>query len=244
MNNALNPRLPFLNASQMIEHASALDAIHVRTVKAIARLQKDVDAAKAAAAARWGGANVAHAIRSQAEAEDARVAVMAIRENAEREIDGLMKEAGAAHNATITQRQFYASPVLTLNRLTLGNARRSEYARQVASAGTAELTHLAQYAVSTKNQDLAAAIVSHLDSLTTAQRPFNAVELAQAMELEEHKKGSEALKIAEQRLQQILVAIRAWKADKANPLNTVALALRGRDLDADVVREVSDGAPR
>ncbi|KAF1708687.1 hypothetical protein [Pseudoxanthomonas sacheonensis] len=112
MNNALNPRLPLFNASQMIEHASAFDAIHVRTVRAIARLQKDMDVAKAAAASRWGGANVSHAIRSQAEAEDSRVAVMAIRENAEKEIDGLMKEAGAAHNAIIKQRQFYQSPVL------------------------------------------------------------------------------------------------------------------------------------
>lgn len=38
MNNALNSALPFLNASQMIEQASALDAIYNRTVKAIARL--------------------------------------------------------------------------------------------------------------------------------------------------------------------------------------------------------------
>ena len=109
MNNALNPALPFLNASQMIEQASALDAIYNRTVKAIARLQKDVDTAKAAVASRWSGTNVSHAIRSQAEAEDARMAVMGIREKAEKELDGLMKEAGAAHNSIITQRPFYLS---------------------------------------------------------------------------------------------------------------------------------------
>lgn len=80
--------------------------------------------------------------------------------------------------------------------------------------------------------------------MSTSQRPFNAVELAQAMDIEEHKKGSEALKIADVRLQSILVAIRAWKADKANPFNTVAMALKGRDLDASVVKEVSDGAAR
>ena len=242
MNNALNPELPFLSASQMIEQASALDAIHTRTVKTIARLQKDVDAAKAAVANRWKDSNVNFAGRSQAEAEDMRVSVMKIRQNSEAELDGLMKEAGAAHNSIITQRDFYSSPVLTLNRLTLGNARRTEYARQVRSAGTAELTHLAQYAVSTKNHDLAAAIVSHLDSLTTAQRPFNAVELASALDLAEHKKGSEALKIADVRLQAILVAIRAWKADKANPFNTVAMALQARTLDSDVLKEVEDGA--
>ena len=242
MNNALNSALPFLNASQMIEQASALDAIYNRTVKAIARLQKDVDTAKAAVASRWSGTNVSHAIRSQAEAEDARMAVMGIREKAEKELDGLMKEAGAAHNSIITQRPFYSSPVLTLNRLTLGSAKRSEYARQIASAGTAELAHLAQYAVSINDKDLAAAIVSHLDGLTTSQRPFNAVELAQAMGLEEHKKGSEALKIADVRLKAILVAIRAWKADKANPFNTVAMALDKRTLDADVLKEVEDGA--
>ena len=242
MNNALNPRLPFLNGSQMIEQASALDAIHVRTVKAIARLQKDVDAAKSAVANRWKDANVSFAGRSQAEAEDMRVSVMRIRQNSEAELDGLMKEAGAAHNSIITQRDFYSSPVLTLNRLTLGSARRSEYARQIRSAGTAELGHLGQYAVSTRNQDLAAAIVSHLDGLTTSQRPFNAVELAQGLELEEHRKGSESLKIADARLQQILVAIRAWKADKANPFNAVALALQARTLDSDVLKEVEDGA--
>ena len=41
MNEVLNPDTRFLNASQLIDAASLLDALHKRTIKSLDRLQAD-----------------------------------------------------------------------------------------------------------------------------------------------------------------------------------------------------------
>jgi hypothetical protein len=238
--NVLNPALPFLTASELIGMASSLDALHTRTLKAIERLQKDVDTRKREVANRWKGTShlLADADRLRIEIQEIRVAILAIKQNAEKELDAILKEAGETHRQAVSQRPFYDSPVKTLNRITLGDAKRSEYMRQIESIGPAELTHLAQFAVSTKNSALAAAIVSRLDGVKASSRPISAVSLAIAMELDEHRKGSEAIKIADVRLQGIVVAIRTWKAGTSNPISTVALAMQTRDLDSEVLKEL------
>lgn len=235
LTNPLDPSLPYLTGAQLVEQAALLDSLHSRTVKAIERLQRDVDARKAAIANRWKDAPLDSMHKRQVEAQEIRVAILDIRKNSERELDGLLKEAGAAHARAISQRGFYDSPVKVLNRLTLGDPKRSEYAAQVEGVGPAELAHLAQFAVSTRNLPLAAAIVSRLDRMPSGQRPVSAAGLASAMQIEEHRKAVEALKIADARLQAVLVAIRAWKSGKANPLSTVALGLKARTLDASVL---------
>lgn len=246
MNNALNPSLRFLDASQLLSAASSLDAIHARTIKTIERLQRDVDARKTAAASRWKGTAgvVSESDRRRLEEGEVRAAIIEIKRAAEKELDAILKEAGAAHVAAVSQRPFYDSPVKTLNRVTLGDARRGEYLRQLEHVGPAELAHLGQFAVSTANLALAAAVVSRLDSMPAGSRPFSAVQLAQALGIEEHTKGSEAIKIADARLQAILVAIRAWKAGSSNPLDAVHLALRERTLDAGLLEamEADDDA--
>jgi hypothetical protein len=241
MNDALNPDLKFLNGSQMVEAAATLDAVHTKTLKVIERLQKDVDARKRAIAARWQGTGsfgLQPADVQRASNAEANAAVMEIRRNAEKELDALLKEAGAAHSAAVGCRGFYDSPVKTLNRLTLGDAKRGEYMRQVESVGPAELQHLGQLAVSTGNLPLAAALVTRLDVMPASSRPFGAVALAEAMRIEEHRRGVESLRIADVRLQSILVAIRTWKAGRDNPLSTVQLALRNRELDTALLDEM------
>ena len=216
--------------------------MHTRTLKTIERLQKDVAARKLQAANRWNGS--AHLMseqdRKRIEANEVHGAIVEIQRAAEKDLDALLKEAGASSEKAISQRRFYDSPVKTLNRLTLGDPKRSEYMRQVESIGPAELTHLAQFAVSTGNLPLAAAIVSRLDVMAVKDRPFTPVELAAAMRMEEHLKGNEAIKIVDVRLQSILVAIRAWKSGKSNPLNTVDLALRNKEIDASILDKLED----
>lgn len=241
MNDVLNPNLKFLNGSQMIEAAAALDSVHTRVLKVIERLQKDVDARKRAIAARWSGA-ASFGLQPQdvqrIKTTEVNAAILEIQRASEKELDALLKEAGASHSAIVACREFYDSPVKTLNRLTLGDAKRTEYMGQVQSIGLAELSHLGQFSVSTGNAALAAAIVSRLDVMPSKDRPFGAVALAEAMGLDEHRKGAESLKIADVRLQSILIAIRSWKAGKDNPVNTVALALRNRELDAATLAEL------
>jgi hypothetical protein len=243
--STLNANLPFLDASELVSIASNADAISTRTLKALDRLQKDVDARKREIANRWKTAPIAPMDKQRIEAEEIRVATMQIRQNAEKELDGLFSEAGAAYNRAVAQRPFYDSAVKTLNRLTLGDPKRSEYMRQLRSVGPAELAHLGQFAVSSGNKALAAAIVSRLDSFPASSRPFGAVELASAMNLDEHRKASEAIKIVEVRFQTTVIAIRTWKAGKSNPLNTVSLALQGRALNAALMSELeADDAAR
>lgn len=241
MNDNLDPSLKFLNGAQMVEAAASLDAIHTKTLKAIERLQKDVDARKNAIANQWKGTS-SHGLQAQDVSrivgQQQYAAIQEIRRNAEKELDGLLKDAGAPHAVVIGCRCFYDSPVKTLNRVTLGDPKRTEYQRQIETAGPAELANLGQLAVSTGNVQLAAAIVSRLDVMPAASRPFGAVAIAEAMRLDEHRKGAESIKIAEVRLQAILVAIRSWKAGKANPLNTVELALRTSALDAETLAEL------
>lgn len=234
--NVLNANLAFLSASQLVEQAGLLDSVHQRTIKCIARLQGDVDKRKAAIASRWSGSHGLDASDvSRISANEERAAILEIRAAADSELDGLMKEAGAASASLVGCRAFYDSPVKVLNRMTLGNPKRSEFQRQLETVGPAELHHLAQYAVSTKNAELAAAIVTKLDSMPTGQRPFGAATLAQAMQLDEYHRGSQAIKIGDQALQRVVIAIRAWRTGKGNPLNTVNLALKGKDLDMSVL---------
>jgi hypothetical protein len=233
----LNPELPYLVAGKMLEVAASLDAIHSRTIKAIERLNRDLDARKREIANRWKSAPLDSAQKRALEAREVLVASLEIKANAEAELDGLLKQAGAAHATAVSQRPFWDSPVKTLNRATLGDPKRSEYLQQLADVGPAELAHLAQWAVSTGNRPLAAAVVTRLDRMS-GTRPFNAAALAGAMRLEEHRKGSEAIKIAEARFQGVVIAIRAWKAERSNPLHTVGLALQGRTLDEDLLSEM------
>ncbi|WP_460455900.1 hypothetical protein [Arenimonas alkanexedens] len=244
MFNTLHPDRPFLGAKELLEAASAIDAIHSRTIKAIERLERDVATRKAEISNRWKTASISSNDRRRIEAEEIRVATLTIRQNAERELDGLLKDAGATHAKATGQKPFYASPVLTLNRLTLGDLRRSAYQEQVAAIGPAEASHLGQWAVSTSNLPLAAALVTRVDAMPAASRPFNGVGLAEAMRLDEHNKAVEALKIIAARFQGVVIAIRAWKAAKANPMDTVSLSLLARTLDKKLLdsMEVADDA--
>jgi len=237
VNESLNPDTRFLTASQLMEAASLLDALHKRTIKTLDRLQADLATRKAAIAKRWkavGGINTN--LQIAGEASEVKTVFVEIRENSLAEFDAIMKEAGAAHEDVPSQRDFYASPVMTLNRATLGDPRRTQYVEQLRNAGRGELAHLAQWAVSTGNAALAAAIVSRVDSMPSAQRPFPGIAVAESLRLEEHRKAVEAIKIADARFQAIVIAIRAWKTAQATPVNTVSLALLGRTLDEELLR--------
>lgn len=244
MNHALNPELPFLSGGELLEAASSLDAIHGRTLKAIERLNKDVETRKASIANRWKDVHIGSMDKQRIQAEEVRVAILDIRRNAEKELDGYFRDAGAAHARAVSQRPFYDSAVKSLNRATLGDPRRSEYQKQLQGVGPAELAHLGQFAVSTGNNALAAAIVSRLDTMPAGSRPFGAATLAEAMPLDDYRKGAEAIKIADARFQAVVVAIRAWRSGRANPLSSVSLALQGRKLDESLLKqlEADDGS--
>lgn len=231
----LNQVSPLLSPQQIGELASNLDAIHTRALKAIQRLQSDIDARKAEIANRWKSAGIDPADKARIAQSETMAAVRQIKDNSVKELDKLLKDAGAPHAQLVSQRDFYSSPAKVLSRAALGDPKRTEYINQLAYAGPAELGHMAQVAVATQNVPLAAAVLSLLDRMPSKDRPFGPVELASAMKLDDYLKVQEYIKLGDARLQGILVAIRTWNAGKSNPLNSVQLALREQAIDHDLI---------
>ena len=226
---------PLLTPAQIGELASSLDGLHGRVLKAIERLQKDIDTRKQEIANRWKQTGVGMVDRARFAEQETLAVVRDIKANAEKELDGYLKSAGAPHAQLIAQRQFYDSPAKVLSRAALGDERRTAYLQQLAYAGPAELGHMAQVAVSSKNVPLAAAVLSLLDRMPSKDRPVGPAELAHAMRLDDFLKVGEYIKLGDARLQGILVAIRTWKHGRSNPINTVQLALRERGIDRDLI---------
>ena len=231
----LNQVSPLLSPQQIGELASNLDAIYSRALKAIQRLQSDIDARKAEIANRWKSAGIDAADKARISQSETVAAVRQIKDNSVKELDKLLKDAGAPHAQLVSQRDFYSSPAKVLSRAALGDPKRTEYINQLAYAGPAELGHMAQVAVATQNVALAAAVLSLLDRMPSKDRPFGPVELASAMKLDDYLKVQEYIKLGDARLQGILVAMRTWNAGKSNPLNTVQLALREQAIDHDLI---------
>lgn len=231
----LNQVSPLLSPQQIGELASNLDAIYSRALKTIQRLQSDIDARKAEIASRWKSAGIDAADKARISQSETAAAVRQIKDNSTKELDKLLKDAGAPHAQLVSQRDFYSSPAKVLSRAALGDPKRTEYINQLAYAGPAELGHMAQVAVATQNVALAAAVLSLLDRMPSKDRPFGPVELASAMKLDDYLKVQEYIKLGDARLQGILVAIRTWNQGKSNPLNTVQLALREQAIDHDLI---------
>ncbi len=231
-----------LTASQLVEVASAANSNFQTAGKVIQRLQADVAEQKRRISERWQGINVSGAERERLSAEELRNSVLTIQRNAEPELDRLMKRAHELQVQAEAQREMWDSPVKVLARQGLGTSQRSDYHLQLSGAGPAELAHLGQLAVGTKNPVLAAAVLSRLDALPSKDRPFSGQELAQAVGVEEQAKAVEAIKIASNRGQATINAIRAFRANRSNPLNNLADAMRRSQEKLSLLEEQDDDA--
>lgn len=229
--------VPLLSPSELIALASSLDVIHQKTLKSLERLAKDLETRKKDIASRWKNAGLSMEDQARYSESETLASVRQIRENAQAELNGLLKSAGKPHAELIAQRQFYSSAVQVLSRVGLGSQERTNYSLQVRDSGPAELAHLAQVAVSTKNATLAAALLSVLDATPTASRPVSGQSLARAMELPDYEKAQQAIALGDARLQAIIVAVRAFNQGKSNPLDSVSLALRERSIEKGILGE-------
>ncbi|GFE80238.1 hypothetical protein GCM10011487_22380 [Steroidobacter agaridevorans] len=228
---------PLLSVSEIAGLASQLDVIHSKTVKAIERLNKDIETRKREIASRWKNAAISMEDQARYAQSETIAATRDIRDKAQAELNALLKSAGAPHDTLVSQRQFYDSPVKVLSRAGLGSAERTHYATQLDHAGPSELAHMAQLAVSTKNESLAAAVLGLLDRLPTKERSVSAAHLAKAMKLDAFLKVTEYIKLGDARLQGIIVAVRAFNQGRANPLSTLALTLRERAIEKSIIEE-------
>lgn len=81
--------------------------------------------------------------------------------------------------------ELYRSSVALLLRKTIGSEARSRYLEQTEHSGSEELRHLSMLAAATGNLDLAAALVTRVERLPVADRPFSRKDLADHMVGEE-----------------------------------------------------------
>src|SRR5262245_18863166 len=133
--------VPLLSPSELVSLASSLDAIHTKTLKALERLGKDLDTRKAQIASQWKNAGLSMEEAARDAGTATLAAVREIRENAQAELNALLKSAGKPHAELIAQRQFYSSAVQVLARVGLGSQERTNYTLQVQASGPAELAH-------------------------------------------------------------------------------------------------------
>ena len=116
----LNQVSPLLSPQQIGELASHLDAIHTRALKAIERLNQDVASRKADIANRWKSAGIDAADKARFAQSETVAAARQIKDNSAKELDKLLKDAGAPHAQLVSQREFYSSPAKVLARAALG----------------------------------------------------------------------------------------------------------------------------
>jgi hypothetical protein len=174
-------------------------------------------------------------------AEQASAAIRAIRENARPELNSIMREAGASYGPLVSQRPYWASKAVVLNRQGLGTSRRNsleetaEHARQVGLAG------LAQLAIGTGDLMLAAVVVNENDRRRESERGFSTGEFLSLMQgLDEFEKAKQYMLIGENRMTAIALAIRTWQIARPAPIARVSMAYAKLGEDGAIVEELAE----
>jgi hypothetical protein len=122
----------------------------------------------------------------------------------------------------------FESPVQLLSRQGLGSPERTNYHAQLQQAGPRELMNYRDWALHTGDRPLAAAILSRLDTLPRDERPFKAVEFAEAMvgdEFNNVRRGIDRINVAVQRA---LNANRAFERGRIDATARISMGLAQR----------------
>lgn len=142
-----------------------------------------------------------------------------------RELDALRRSADDA-------RSHYNSSVQMLARDSLGSERRSRLMQQLEHSGDAELASLAALAVSVKDRELGAVLVSRVQRIPHAARPFSPHEFADLLVGDEHRAIQAAIMEVEEIAQRAILDDRAFETGRPSPEGGIALALRARERAA------------
>lgn len=151
-----------------------------------------------------------------------------------RDLDAIRREVADA-------KAHYNSSIQMLARDGIGSERRSRLMQQLEHSGDAELASLAALAVSSKDRELAAVLVSRVQRIPHAERPFSPHELADLLVGEEHRAVVAAIMEVEEIADRAMAEDRAFETGRASPERSVGLALRARDraaLDASDLAEI------
>lgn len=119
----------------------------------------------------------------------------------------------------------YASPVMMLARIGLGDSRRSLLIEQLKGAGPIELEAAARIAIMSSDLILASAVALVVDRMQRDRRPFTVGGFAQAVMGKQFNDADEKLKGVLFALRSALAANRAFERGAPDPLTNLALAI-------------------
>jgi hypothetical protein len=158
-----------------------------------------------------------------------------------------VREAGVISNVAARAKQHYQSPVQMLVREGLGSERRSRIMQQIEHSGPTELASLASLAASTGDREMGAALVSRVNRLDPADRPFSPHALADALVGAEHRDVTAAILEVERLAEESAHADTAFETGRASSVRTIQAAIMrreqaavGADLDAFIKEEEED----
>lgn len=126
-------------------------------------------------------------------------------------------------------RAHYNSSVQMIMREGLGSERRSRLMQQIEHSGDVELSSLAALAASTKDRELAAVLVSRVQRIPHAERPFSPQELADRIVGDEYRAVQAAILEVEEIADRAMIEDRAFETGRNPAERTIGLALRARD---------------
>lgn len=155
-----------------------------------------------------------------------------------------VREAGTIAGLVARAKQHYQGPIQMLVREGLGSERRSRILQQIEHSGPTELASLAALAASTGDREMGAALVSRVNRMEAADRPFSPHALADALVGAEHRDVTAAIMEVERTAEEAAHADTAFETGRPSPTRTIQAAIMrreeatvGADLDAFIREE-------
>ena len=173
------------------------------------------------------GALKAAGLQAKAEAKRFREGLLKFHDDA---ITDQLKQLNAANEKVQGLMRVYPSPQALLSSQHLGDPKRTEYLRQIESAGTAEVATMARLAIASDNRALAAAVQSKLDAMPKDARPFSSAEFAARVVGVEHALYALSAKKAGHAFQTAINRHRALQRRQGYLFANLKGALRAHDI--------------
>lgn len=156
----------------------------------------------------------------------------ALRNITSKERYATLSKMKAAADSITAVKSMYRSPNIMLARVQLGTAERSRMQEQMASSGTVELEAFATLAINQSDKLMGACVLARLDAMSAKDRKQCDVsrdEVASILMATEFAKASEAIRVADNRLQSSLNMNHDFELGKDNPVHRIAQGLRDRE---------------
>lgn len=133
--------------------------------------------------------------------------------------------------------QLFGSPAQALGRVALGEVRRTQYQLQLTGAGPVELESAAALAIANEDVVLAAAVVTVLDRMPRAKRPFSVNEFSTILWGKEHTDIVTKLKTVLHCCKLADIANREFETGQINQVSRISALLDERELGGEAEQE-------